>query len=702
MDLPVESWEQLAEVGRRLINEKKYNMAISAFKKSLVLKEDYNTYKELGEALVSAANYPAAINALTKSIELNENWQTYQRLGCAHICNNNYPAAVDTLAKSIALNEKWQTYTTLGWALIRTNNYRAASDAFTKSIALNKNWDTYRGLGSAQFQIKHYPEAINAFKKSLALKEHWHSLQGLGFALFKTKHNHEAIKAFNNSIKLKEHRKTYQGLAWALSQANEYRESLDAIINSYALNRTERTREAICRIYSQANREKWFNKKLLYILEQSIANKNNLAEGFLKEYILISSTSLQIDTLLLRCASSMTRKKSKKQIKATDPKQLQGLKEGEIPEVKYSAEMSRLHRYIFGTSHSKLHRTSANTTIVHCGPGTMFSIGDPNSRTKHFQKISSRIKNINAEKSLLIFEFGEVDIRNNIFKVAKKKSQSIYRTADTSISRYIEFINCLKIQGFCIMIAGPHCGGGENASSISAVERNDLCAYINDALSLECRRNGFYFYTLFDKVVNQETLKEIPALYSDHHHLYLPPTKIGNALNTVLNQKIDKAFSRTESQSIFLQHEEVKSECNLVFGDIPSWYTGTKFYPGKEISSNKEKFKKEQYMLLIELPFLIHPKQITLEFQQPVANIKTTVQGVLESWDICKRSQPGNVINALSGRNCKPSKDTSIEHSFGSQKVYTEMCRYLIVRISANTTRNNLKTIKIKRWIKNL
>ena len=54
------------------------------------------------------------------------------------------------------------------------------------------------------------------------------------------------------------------------------------------------------------------------------------------------------------------------------------------------------------------------------------------------------------------------------------------------------------------MISGPHCGGGDCSNTTSAVERNDLCAYINDGLQIECRRNGFYFFSLFDLVVNQK------------------------------------------------------------------------------------------------------------------------------------------------------------------------------------------------------
>ena len=94
----------------------------------------------------------------------------------------------------------------------------------------------------------------------------------------------------------------------------------------------------------------------------------------------------------------------------------------------------------------------------------------------------------------------------------------------------------------------------------------------------------------------------------------------------------------------------------------------------------------------------MHPKQVTLEFKQPALNIKTAVQGVLESWDISKEDQASNVIHAYSEYNEGLSKDISISHSFNLQNTQEEMCRFLIVRISANAIGNYLTTISIKRW----
>jgi len=693
-----ENWDAYQGLGWAFFQTSNFPAAIDAFNKSIALKEHWNSYQGLGWAVFRTDNFPAAIDAFNKSIALNENWDADRGLGWALFQTSNFPAAIDAFNKSIALKEHWNSYQGLGWALFETNNFPAAIDAFNKSIALNENWDAYQGLGRALLRTNNFPAAIDAFKKSIALNENWNSYQGLGRAFFRTNNFPAAIDAFNKSIALNENWNSYHGLGLAFFHTNNYRKALDAIINSYTLNRSKEIEKHFHKIYLKAIDERTPYNMFTSFLEYSIPSKNQLAETYLKKYILNSGKTLQMDALLLRHASSKTRGEIEKTIKPTDRELLDNLSETNTPKERDLTGISRLHRYVFGVSHSRLHYASSNATVILCGAGTMFSIGDPNSRTNHFHTINSALETINPQNSVLIFEFGEVDIRNHIFKIAKRKSQSIKSIADTSISRYIEFIKSLKSKGYHIMVSGPHCGGGENPSITSAVERNDLCAYINDALNLECRAHNFYFFTLFDKVVNQKTLKEITGLYYDHFHLCLPPSKIGNALNALLNQRVDGAFSRVRSPYRAFQQEELHTECRLVVSDIPNWQTGTAFDPGKEIPSKEEHFEVGKYMLLIELPFLMHPKEVTLEFKQAALDIETAIQGVLESWDISKETQPVNAIHAYLEHNKQLSKDNSISHSFTLQNAQGEMCRFLLVRISTNAIGNHLTKISIKRW----
>ena len=188
------------------------------------------------------------------------------------------------------------------------------------------------------------------------------------------------------------------------------------------------------------------------------------------------------------------------------------------------------------------------------------------------------------------------------------------------------------------MVAGPHCGGGElGSATISSEERNDLCGYVNDSLALECLINGFYFFTLFDRVVNQKSLNEISELYYDHHHLCLPPSTTGYALNAILNSRIQNSLSQFKSEYQCLQKEEVLAECNLIMSDIPGCKAGIRFEQERNQASGLN-LQVGQYLLLIKLPFLMHPKEVILKFKKPINNVSTFVQGISESWILPKRS----------------------------------------------------------------
>ena len=184
----------------------------------------------------------------------------------------------------VSSTEIWLHHLKNGAFLYSKKNYPAAIDAFNKSIALNEHWNTYQGLGSALCHTGNYPAAIDAFNKSIALNEHWD---------------------------------TYQGLGFALSRTNNYRKALDAIINSYTLNRSKEIERYIYKIYLQERNGRDPDNTLMPFLENSISNKNQIAEICLKKYILDSSKTLQIDALL-RHASLVTRDNIKKITKTTD------------------------------------------------------------------------------------------------------------------------------------------------------------------------------------------------------------------------------------------------------------------------------------------------------------------------------------------------------------------------------------------------
>lgn len=699
-----ENWITLKSLGQAFVKIGNHERAIEVLEKSIALKEDFETYIILGTAL--HFSYGSGdnrlireIEAYQKSIDLKESWIGYKHLGIAQINLKDYSKAIDSLKKSIALKSDLDTYIALGQTLMYSNKYPEAIEVFQISLTLGDKWNVLQGLGYAYYQNKNFTQAAKYLSRSAAMEEHWSTYRILGFALLQAGDHSSAIQSFIKSINLNENEETYLGLGKALFHQKSYRKALDALSNGYCISQSKDLENKFLAIYAEASEKGYIDTDLRVFFEKYTHIGNKQKELLLKDYIIKHSKKSKIDTLLLRQATYMMNKNKNKKISYSKSGQTEISIQPDIAITKGDKDLdiTGFHRYVFGVSHSELHHTSPNTSVIHCGAGTMFSIGNPHSRTQHFQKISKELERIDPKNSILIFEFGEIDIRKHIFKIAKKKSQSMYHAADTAILNYIEFLKSIKNRGFHILVSGPHCGGGQLASStISSEERNDLCGYVNDSLSIECRLNSFYFFTLFDKAVNQRSLNEIYELYYDHNHLCLPPSKTGKSLNKLINIRIANALSQEKSQHKYFQLEEVRSKCNLIVSDVPGWKTGMKFEPGKKIDTQGFSFEADKYLILIKLPYLIHPREVILEFKQAIGDIKTVVRSVAEPWDSSHEISANNVTLGIETSD----NNYSIRHLFSAFDTSKTMSRYIIVEISSGSNGNNLAMINIKRWIR--
>ena len=66
-----------------LLQNKCFSRAIEAFRKSLLLQEDWKSYQGLGWALFKTNQFKKAIKALRKTLEMKEDWNSYQGLAWA-------------------------------------------------------------------------------------------------------------------------------------------------------------------------------------------------------------------------------------------------------------------------------------------------------------------------------------------------------------------------------------------------------------------------------------------------------------------------------------------------------------------------------------------------------------------------------------------------------------------------------------------
>ena len=692
-----EEWNAYKDLGASLSRSQQFQAAIDAFNKSLALHEHWNTYQDLGWALFHTQQFQAAIDAFNKSLAHHEDWNTYKGLGSTHFHTKQYQAAIDAFNKSLALHEHWNTYQGLGWALFHTQQYQAAIYAFNKSLALHEHWHTYQGLGWALFNTQQYRAANDAFNKSLEIYEHWYTYQGLGATLFHTQQYRAAIDAFNKSLEIHETWDTYQGLGATLFHTQQYRAALDAIYSWDFIENSRDAADAFFRVFMKSNECKDRDRLITGFFENALQGKRNDAILLLSRYVINKCNTMRIDPLLIRQASLILKKRDKEGVILNHDALLKKIESSKTSNEERSGTLTCTQKYVFGISHASLHIGSPRTKVVRCSAGTMFSIGKSDSRTKHYQKIVSVVETLNPKNSCLVFEFGEVDLRKHIMKVSKRKCKNPYSIIESSITNYIDFISLFKQKGFKIVISAPHCGGGCISSRYSEVERNNLCSYLNDRLAQECDKKGFYFCTLFDVAVDQKSLKQVSGLFKDNHHFHMPPHQLGIALNTLACTRVNTAPYNCLALHQDFHKEEITTDCRVIVSNIPNWESGSLFAPGEINMIDATGSLDGLYMLLIELPFSIHPKEVILTFQWSASAINTAIQAVQESSDLSKELTTDNVINAY--RKAPESPDgNSLKHLFDKGSQDQDMCRHIIIRLSSNIPNNCLVSIGINRW----
>jgi len=660
-----------------------------------------DSIRDKGFELLNANNYQAAIQAFNKSLALQEHWHTYQGLGWALLKTNQHQAAIDAFNKSLALKEHWNTYRGLGVALFQTNQHQAAIEVFNKSLALKEHWNTYQGLGVALFETNQYQAAIDAFNKSLALKEHWNTYRGLGAALYETNQRQAAIEVFNKSLALQEHWNTYQRLGVALFETNQYQAACLSIYKWNYYQHSDVAMDLFYKSYIGHHPGETNDVLLKTLFSIPYGEDTDRSVTIFSEYIQNCIKRRYANPLLIRKVSTMLPYVTKASKTTLEIDAVKGMKRLTNEINQNTQQFIGKRKIVFGVSHARIYGECSGFEVVETGAGTMYNIGDPNSTTGHYNRILSRLTEIEPSSTCLIFEYGEVDLRNHILKQSERKGQSPYQICNDTIERYFSFLESIKQKGFTIIVSAPHCGGGDLPHPSTHVERNDLCAYLNDKLAAESNRRGMFFYTLFDISVDQETLRNNEYFFQDHIHLHLPcnqSNNIGVTLSNLASAKANSASKEYAPLNRPFHKSEITANCRILVSNIPNWESGTEFMPQKFISGKECLVDNQIYLSLIQLPFGMKLKEVFLDFDSNCTLIKSSVQAVQELYDLSKEYERDNILNSI--MSCDPVENPkTLKHSFPDNLRIDETSRFLIVRILSKSRGLRLVSIRLTRCI---
>ncbi len=161
------------------LKEKKFDLAVSEFQKSVQLNSSDKSAKVLleiceGKVAQSNGNYSSAITHFQNVIKIDPENPDAKRL--LNICNakvfineKNYPAAVTTLNQMIEADSRdFWAYQTLGVIYFQQKEYKKVVEYLSQSIKIRGDSEVYKILGYSFYQLGDFDNAIENYKKSIA------------------------------------------------------------------------------------------------------------------------------------------------------------------------------------------------------------------------------------------------------------------------------------------------------------------------------------------------------------------------------------------------------------------------------------------------------------------------------------------------------------------------------------------------------
>ncbi len=635
-----EDWQSYLGLGWSLFSTNKFLDAIHFFRKSIALKEDWNSYNGLGSSLYKANQFNQSIAAFSKSIELKETWNSYNGLGWVLYNSKRYADSIRAFKKSGELHENWNTLRGLALGLTKLNKLEEAIGIFTRSLELRKEWSSYNGLGIALIKNNQFLEAIDAFKKAIELEEDMSCFHGIGISLIKLGRYSEAIVFLSKALSIQETYDSYFALGSAFQKQELYLKALVAYRKAWAMNNDE---ALLCEVYiciTNLFPNDLFQLKILdqifrtFLMSHDYSDlRDKTSEAFQDLFHLINNRSLNPIFLWLYSAKLTSRSKLFCLKDYNQTKHKFHLLEHSINESSFKLKAFSDKGAVilsFGDSHSDIFSCNPSITHLRVGSGTAYNLNNDSSSSGTRIKILSRLKLYLASKTYIILTFGEIDLRAHVYKQSSIQNKLPELVVNDVVSNYMEFIDELMSLGFKVLVNGPHCGGGIRQSSSSEEERNYICEYLNRELMRETEFRKIPFATLYDLVVDPISRRNIREFYFDDNHLYPPTTPIGKQLQSILinrlfeNQTLfcDTTKSFVDKSSFIdpridkkiIKGDSLSIACRVLASNIPILSQYDSFETGTFFSLSIPFISNDPYHALIELPFPILLKNISLVF----------------------------------------------------------------------------------------
>ncbi len=612
--------------------------AINSFNKSLSIQKDWDTYRGLGWALYYTYQYEKSIAAFRDSLDLEQTWDAFQSLGSVLFKRNNIIEAIQAFKKSLLLYENWDTYQSLGWAFLKNNQFSDAVDSFNRSLELDKNTDSYRGLGWALINSKEYTQASKAFNISLSYEDNADSYRGLGWSLFHNEKYLESINAFSSSLSIHKSSDTYLGLGYSLFFLGEYSESLQAmnLASTYSLDKKllDRILTCIFKLYptdynlildiidlpeyslKASNTQELLKNTSPYLSRiNEILSTGSINPWILYFYYIKSNLLTNKKSFFKSPSSTKSDNKSTDNNIITYNNRLECCSENVLS---FGGTQGDIFNGIDNIIHYSIPLAVSNNISVQVEPQFITSIN-------HI------LNDYLSDDTTLIFNLGDTDIKDFIFQESRKQNRIPELLVLDIIKAYFDFIDEFIKRRYNIIIQGPY---SDSKDSIYANEndKNEICLYMNQLLSIECSKRNIKFVTLFDCLVDIRTRSNLKRFFVDDQSIYPPNSLVGKELQSILLQRLNDQFS-LESHLPKKNALDINSYLRVVVSNIPGLNSFSYLYTSTDLDNKSVLSSNYQYCALFQIPFYILIRNISFTFIAETLDIDLSCFAIYEACD---------------------------------------------------------------------
>lgn len=167
--------------------------------------------------------------------------------------------------------------------------------------------------------------------------------------------------------------------------------------------------------------------------------------------------------------------------------------------------------HLIGDSHVWSYQFRHPFVIHHLGAATAYNLSNPQSSTRSYQKLQEILLKINRRRSIIIFEFGEIDCRLHIYNFYRQnhRRKSLKQIIVKTISRYLQVVQETVNQGFQVAILSPTPAGVEEniykkEFFANFKQRSSITSNFQRLLKNEAQKRGLMYLDLYSHVSSKD------------------------------------------------------------------------------------------------------------------------------------------------------------------------------------------------------